>query len=97
MEDFKKVDGEKTEHEIKLYAISTCPWCKRTKSLLDELEVEYEYVDIDKLEGENKENIREELKEHNSSGSVPTLIIDNGETIIQGHKEKEIRECLEEK
>ena len=37
-----------------LYALSTCVWCRRTKQLLDQLGVEYDYVDVDLLEGGDK-------------------------------------------
>ena len=30
---------------IKVYALSTCPYCKRTKKFLDEYKMEYELVD----------------------------------------------------
>jgi len=32
------VDGKKAGH-IVIYALSTCPWCKKTKKLLDDLGV----------------------------------------------------------
>ena len=31
------------------YAMSTCVWWKKTKRLLDELGLEYSYVDVDVL------------------------------------------------
>lgn len=91
---FKHVPGENDEREVKMFAISTCAWCKRTKKLLKDLDIEYEYIDIDKLEGENKKEIYERLKEHNPSRSVPTLVINDGEKIIRGFKKEEIREAL---
>jgi glutaredoxin-related protein len=36
---------------IKLYALSTCIWCRKTKEFLDKSGVEYEYVYVDELEG----------------------------------------------
>ena len=35
--------------DLKLFALSTCPWCRKTKQLLDELGVEYNFVDVDLL------------------------------------------------
>jgi glutaredoxin len=82
-----KVDG-KNRGNIKLYAISTCIWCKKTKALLDEKEVEYKYVFVDKLSGEEKEKVKEELKEWNPACSYPTIIV-NGKCIV-GFEEYEI-------
>jgi len=88
------VSGEKNEREVKVFTISTCGWCKKVKNLLKSLDVEFEYVDIDQVEGEEKEEIRKELKEYNSKMSCPTLVIDEGEEIIIGFKKDEIKEAL---
>ena len=37
----------KNAGDVKLYALSTCPWCKKIKTLLNELGVEYYFVDVD--------------------------------------------------
>ena len=42
----KHVAGKNKGH-IVLYALSTCPWCKKTKKLLEELGVEYYFDDVD--------------------------------------------------
>jgi glutaredoxin-like protein NrdH len=31
----------KNAGDIKVYALSTCPWCKKTKQLLNDFGVEY--------------------------------------------------------
>ncbi len=82
------------ERDVKIFTISTCAWCKKVKKLLKDMDVEYEYVDIDQVEGEEKEKVREELKEHNSRMSCPTIVIDEGEEIIIGFKEDKIKEAL---
>ena len=86
------VPGEK-KADIFLFTLSTCVWCKKTKNLLKELGVQYRYVDIDQLEGEERKNILQQLREKNPSSSYPTIVI-NDSTIIVGFKEKDIREAL---
>jgi len=49
----KNVQGNNAG-DIFLFALSTCVWCRKTKSLLNELGVEYSYVDVDLLEGSAK-------------------------------------------
>ncbi|MEF8835301.1 MAG: glutaredoxin family protein [Candidatus Thermoplasmatota archaeon] len=88
------VSGEKDERDVTVFTISTCAWCKKVKKLLKSLDVEYEYVDIDQIEGDEKEDIREELKEYNSKMSCPTMVIDEGEEVIIGFKEDKIKEAL---
>jgi len=88
------VSGERNERKVKVFTISTCGWCKKVKNFLAEQDVEYEYIDIDQVEGEKKKKVRDELKKYNSKMSCPTLVIDEGEKIIIGFKKDEIREAL---
>lgn len=78
--------------DVKLYALSTCSHCKSTKKLLDECTVEYQVVEVDLLEGEERKAILEDVKKINPRCSFPTVII--GEKVIVGYKEKEIKEAL---
>jgi len=87
--DLKHVEGEK-KCKIMLYAISTCVWCKKTKKLLNSLGVDYNYVDVDLLDEEDKERAEEEVKKWNPLCSFPTLVI-NDEESVTGYDEEEIR------
>jgi glutaredoxin-like protein NrdH len=89
---FKHVSGEKTK-KIKLFALSTCVWCKKTKQLLDSLGVEYDYIFIDQLNDEQKEKIVKEMQKYNPRRSFPTVLIDDSECIV-GFKEDRIREAV---
>ncbi len=41
------IQGEIKKHKVLLYAISTCPWCKKAKELLKDNKIEVKYVDAD--------------------------------------------------
>ena len=43
------VEGKNKKHRVMLYALSTCIWCKKTKKLLDNLDVCYDFVFVDLL------------------------------------------------
>ncbi len=77
---------------MKLYALSTCIHCKNTKELLNECGVEYDCIDVDTLDAEERKKIIEEIKSVNPSCSFPTLII--GDKVIIGFRKEEIREAL---
>ena len=81
-----------TDDNVKLYTLSTCSHCKSTKKLLNECTIQYEFVDVDLLEGDERKAILEDIKKVNPRCSFPTLII--GEKVIVGYKEKEIKEAL---
>ncbi len=93
-EEKVKISGEKDDRDVKVFTISTCAWCKKVKKLLKSLDVEYEYIDIDQIEGDEKKEVKDELKEYNSKMSCPTMVIDEGEEVIIGFKEDEIRGAL---
>jgi glutaredoxin-like protein NrdH len=85
----------KNKGKIILYAISTCPWCKKTKKLLSGLGVEYSYIDVDLVGKEEKKRIDEEVKKWNPQRNYPTIVIDDKKSII-GFKEDEIKEVLQQ-
>ena len=93
MVEIEKVKGEK-KGKIMLYALSTCGWCRKTKQLLDSLGVEYSYVYVDYLEGDDSENTMDEIKKWNPKCSFPTLVINDKKCII-GFNEDEILEALD--
>lgn len=86
------VDG-KNLGKVILYALSTCPWCKLTKKFLNDNGVAYDYIDVDMLEGEEKENAIQTVTKWNPRCSFPTMVINDSKCII-GFDEKEIRENL---
>jgi glutaredoxin len=85
------VEGE-NKGNVMLYAISTCQWCRKTKKLLKDMNVSYDYVDMDRISKNKKEKIEEKVKECNPKLSYPTLKI-NGKCVT-GFKDDEIREAL---
>ena len=58
----ERVPGSKKNHQVRIFTLSTCGWCKKTKELLKSLDIEYEYVDVDKLTGDDIETVRDEVK-----------------------------------
>jgi glutaredoxin-like protein NrdH len=83
----------KDKGRIVLYALSTCPWCKKTKNLLNELGVDYYFCDVDLLDDAAKQEALKEIEKWNSSRSFPTLVIDNRQCIV-GFQESKIRGAL---
>jgi glutaredoxin-like protein NrdH len=79
--------------DVKLFALSTCPWCKKTKALLDSMGVEYEFAEVDLLNGADREEAMGIVKKWNPSASFPVLVLDNKRCII-GFREQDIRTAL---
>jgi glutaredoxin len=87
-----RVGGANDRGVVVLYALSTCPWCKRTKKLLQDNGVPFQYVDVDLLTGEEEDRIIADVARLNPMRSFPTLVI-NGQ-VIAGFQEGKIREAL---
>ncbi len=79
--------------DVKLYTLSTCGHCRKTKKLLDDCNCEYECTEVDLLKGKEREQAIEEVKKCNPKLSFPTIVI--GDTTIVGFREDDIREAIE--
>jgi glutaredoxin len=90
--ELTRVDG-KNKAKIMLYALSTCIWCRKTKMLLNELGVAYDYVDVDLLDPADQEKVVEIISKFNPTGGFPTIII-NDKDCIKGFDEQKIRELF---
>ncbi|MBN1189994.1 MAG: glutaredoxin family protein [Dehalococcoidales bacterium] len=80
--------------DVKIYALSTCPWCKKTKKLLDDLGIEYYFTDVDLLSDQEKEEVMETVRRWNPNVSFPTIVVNDSRCII-GFREDELREALD--
>lgn len=78
---------------VVLYALSTCPWCRKTKELLNSLGVAYVYIDVDLAEGEEREGAVAEIKKWNPPLSMPVMVI-AGERAIIGFRPEDIQAAL---
>lgn len=90
---FSKVSGQKRQHKVILYALSTCAWCKMTKQFLKDNYVEYEYIDVDLCQEEDKQKIRDHIQSKGGPLSYPTVIIDDN-MLITGFRKDKLKEVL---
>lgn len=92
--DISKVAGKNTKHKVVLYALSTCVWCKMTKQFLKDNDIEYEYVDVDLCNEEDKNKIRKEIQDKGAPLGYPTIIVDD-KKVISGFRKDLMKEALE--
>ena len=79
--------------EVFLYALSTCVWCKKTKAFLDDARIDYRYIDVDLLKGEERETVVAELANWNPRRNFPTIVINNKDVVV-GFKPDRLKELL---
>lgn len=78
--------------DVKLYALSTCPYCRMTKRFLEEAGVEYELTEVDLLEGADKQAAIDEVKSISGGTSFPVLVA--GDEVIVGFNKQRIKDVL---
>jgi glutaredoxin-like protein NrdH len=86
------VHGKDVGH-IMVFALSTCGWCAKTRKLLEELGVAYDYEYVDLLKGEERKKAVKAVEKWNPAGSFPIIVLKETKCII-GFKEDEIRKAL---
>lgn len=79
---------------VKVYSLSTCPWCKKVKKFLDEKDVEYEVVDVDLAQGDEQKQALEEVEKLTGKRAFPVTVIND--EVISGYKEDKIEEALKD-
>ena len=87
------VEGSNSKNKVMLYTLSTCGWCKKTKELLIENKVKYEYIDLDKCSKEDQKTAVDQLKERKLPVAFPIMKV-NDTKVIQGYKKDQIVEAL---
>lgn len=90
---FSKVSGKKNYHKVTLYALSTCVWCKLTKQFLTDNGVEFEFIDVDLLDEDDKRKVHETIMSKGGSLSYPTTIVDD-KTVVTGFRKDKLKEAL---
>lgn len=87
------VPGRNNRHQVTLFALSTCGWCKKTKQFLDNAGVEYDYIYVDQCEGDERREASDAVRELNPRGSYPTVRIDS--EVVAGFDEERLSELLQ--
>ena len=80
------------KQKIKLYTLSTCSHCTRTKKFFADNGIDMEFVDVDLLTGSEREQIMSEVRKYNPDCSFPTICID--EHVIVGFSEDKLKKAL---
>ncbi len=75
-----------------VYALSTCPYCRMTKAYLDTNNVEYDAIDVDLLEGDERSAVVAEVKDLSGGTSLPVIVIDD--EVIVGFNKAAMKERL---
>lgn len=92
--EYTTVDGPNKKHDVEVYALSTCGFCKRALTFLRDQGIAHRYIHVDLIpidvKNKIKESLHEQFKEH---VSFPFAVID-GKTTLIGFLEPDWRKTL---
>jgi len=88
-----RIPGSNNKHRVVFYGLSTCIWCKRTRQFLEDQGVEFDFIYVDLLQGQEREEAIEQVRRWNSAVSFPTVVVDDSQCVV-GYKQEEIEEVL---
>ena len=80
---YTDVPGEHKDHEITVYALSTCGFCKRAMGYLNSKGMAYRYVYMDQVPLATKNEAKKTLKERfKEDVAFPFAIIDGDKHLV---------------
>ena len=73
--------------EVFIYALSTCPWCRRTKQWFTDSGIAFDSVDVDSLPVAEQDEAAEKAYKLSGGRRFPVVVI-NGEVIVGFNPQK---------
>ncbi len=79
---------------VRMYSLSTCPWCKKMKRFLREGGVDFDFLDLDLADEGEKNDAFAEMKRLGLPTAFPIVIV--GDRAVQGYKPSEVMDLVGE-
>jgi glutaredoxin-like protein NrdH len=77
------VEGKRRDRDITVYALSTCGFCKRALTFLNDKGFTYKYIHMDQIPLETKNEAKRALKERfKDDVAFPFAVIDGKEHLV---------------
>ena len=78
--------------QIKVFALSTCPYCRQARSFLDDSGAVYDVVEVDKLAGQERSDAIDEVKRLSNGTSFPVIVV--GDEVVVGYNKARIQQLI---
>lgn len=89
-----KVEGKSRRHKVLLYTLSTCGHCAATKQFFRDMDIEFEYIDVDLCDRKEKQEVQRDILKRGSDLAFPKIIIDDN-ILITGLDKDRIKKIIE--
>lgn len=73
--------------EVYVYALSTCPWCRKTRQWFMDNRVDFDFVDVDTLPDDEQDAAADKAYELSGGRRFPVVVI-NGDVIVGYNPDK---------
>ena len=81
--EFTHEKGKNKPHEITVYALSTCGFCKRALAFLRENDIEFRFIYVDKQSPEIRIRIKKDLRDNFEERlGFPYVILNSKEAMV---------------
>jgi glutaredoxin len=77
--------------KVTLYALSTCPWCRKAKKFFAERDIPFEFTDFDLADPATQEGISRDM-DAAGAGGFPFARI--GDQVVEGYQPLRYNELL---
>lgn len=77
---------------VKVYALSTCPFCRMTREFLSGQGIDFDLVEVDLLEGEERDRAVAEVRRVSGQTSFPVVV--SGEDHVVGYDKPSLKALL---
>lgn len=78
--------------KVKLYTMSTCPWCRKARQFFKDRNITFAHVDYDLAPEAEQGRIEAEINGYGQRTAFPVVVI--GDEIVVGYNPKRYRELL---
>jgi glutaredoxin len=78
--------------KVRIYALSTCPWCMKAKAYFAKKGIQFEFLDYDLASKDDQATVRKELEAMGLDLSFPKVFIDGN--VISGYRPDEYDKAL---
>lgn len=78
--------------KVVIYALSTCPWCRKAKKYFRDHNIPFEATDYDKADPATQQAIKDDCKAHGEEMSFPFVKVDDN--VVVGYAPEKYAKLL---
>jgi glutaredoxin len=67
--------------EVLVYALTTCPWCRKTKQWFTDSKIQFEAIDVDALPADEQDEAADKAYKLSGGRRFPVVVI-NSEVVV---------------